>query len=162
MSNQELFGALVFLCSVVMAMCLKVLPLWPALQVWNPDWVLLVLMYWVLSVPYKCGVFNAWIVGIFTDVLTGRPFGQYALVYALISYVCLKFYKRVRHFPLLQQGVFIFGCLLAAQIGVFWIDSIHKPARFQWEFILPTISGTLIWPVAGMLLRHIYVNRRVR
>jgi rod shape-determining protein MreD len=161
-SNQDLFGALLFLFSVVIAMCLKVLPLSPMLQAWNPDWVLLVLIYWLLAQPYKCGVFSSWIVGLLMDVLTGRPLGQTALIYALISYVCLKFYKRVRHFPLMQQGVFIFCCLLSAQILAFCIESFRNPARFQWIFLLPTISGTLIWPVAGLIMRSVHFSRRVR
>jgi rod shape-determining protein MreD len=160
MNSHTPFGTFLYLFAVIMAMCLKVMPLPPALQSWNPDWVLLVLIYWLLAFPYKWGVTSSWMVGLLMDVLTGRPLGQYALVYALLSYVCLKFYKRVRHFPLMQQGLFIFACLLLAHTLAFCIESIHNPSRFQWAFLLPVISGTLIWPFIGLVLRGINLNQR--
>lgn len=162
MNNLGWFGLMVYCGSIFIAMSFKIMPLWPSLQAWNPDWVLLIVMYWVLATPYKYGILNAWIVGLLTDVLTGRPLGQYALVYALISYLCLKFYKRVRHFPILQQGGFVFCCLFLAQMLLFFIETIHRPAHFQGVFILPVVSGTLIWPVAGLLLRHTHFSRHVR
>jgi rod shape-determining protein MreD len=159
--NNNFFGGFYYFVTVIVAMALKIMPLSSALQVWNPDWVLLILMYWVLAFPYKFGVFGSWTVGLFTDVLTDRILGQYALVYALMSYFCLKFYKRIRTFPLIQQGAFIFCCLLAAQILIFCIESIYNPARFQWSYLFPAISGTLVWPIAGVILRVINIHYRV-
>lgn len=161
MTNPNPLGTLLYLGTVVFAMGLKIMPLSPGLQPWNPDWVLVVMIYWFLALPYRCGVFSAWIIGILTDVLTGRMLGQYALIYAMISYICLKLYKRVRLFPLLQQGAFIFGCLLFAQILAFCIEGIHNPSRFEWSFLLPAFSGTLVWPFVGVVLRVLRVNHRV-
>lgn len=162
MSNAGWLGTLRYLGSIIVAMCLKVIPWWSAIQAWNPDWVLLVLIYWVLASPYKYGIFNAWAVGLLVDVLTGQPLGQYALIYALVSYVCLKFYRRILHFPFLQQALFIFCCLLGAQIISFTIDNIYHLTQFQWVFLSPAITGALIWPVAGLILRGIHFNPRVR
>lgn len=159
--NSGFFGSMVYMMTLLVAMGLKIMPLPPVLQAWNPDWVLLVLIYWVLVLPYKFGVFGSWTVGLLTDVLTDRILGQYALVYALLAYICLKLHKRVRTFPLAQQGVFIFCCLLIAQILVFCIESIHNPSRFQWSFLLPVLSGTLVWPFAGIILRIIHIHHRV-
>jgi rod shape-determining protein MreD len=161
MNSNSSFGTLLFIVSVFFAMCLKMMPLSTKLQFWNPDWVLLVLIYWLLTMPYKWGVFSAWIVGLLIDVLTGRQLGQYALIYALIGYICLKFYKRVRHFPFMQQGLFIFSCLLLAHTLGFCIESIRNPSRFQWVFLLPVITGTLIWPFAWIVLRSFNLNQRV-
>ncbi len=159
--NSNYYGSFFYAITIVIAMGLKIMPLPVAFQLWNPDWVLLVLIYWVLVLPYKFGVFGSWLVGLLTDVLTGRLLGQYALIYALTTYICLKLYKRVRAFPLLQQGVFIFGCLLFAQILVFGIETFDNPSRFQWSFLLPVISGTLVWPFTGMILRVIRIHQRV-
>lgn len=147
--------------SVLVAMGLRVLPLSSELQFWNPDWVLLVLIFWLLALPYKCGIFSSWVVGLLMDVLTGRILGQQALIYALVSYVCLKFNKRARYYPLLQQALFICCCLLLAHAVELCIESIHNPAHFQWVFLLPVVSGTLIWPFAGLVLRSINLNQPV-
>lgn len=161
MSDQYSSGTFFYLFSILLAMGLKVMPLSPALQFWNPDWVLLVLIFWLLALPYKWGIFSSWMVGLLVDVLTGRVLGQHALIFALVSYVCLKFYKRVRYYPIMQQALFVCYCLLLAHTIELCIESIHNPAHFQWVFLLPVISGTLIWPFAGLVLRSINLNQPV-
>lgn len=162
MSNKGSGEVLSYLVSIVIAMCLKIIPWWSAIQAWNPDWVLIVLIFWVLALPYKRGILTACLVGLLVDVLTGQPLGQYALIYAVVSFVCLKFYKRILHFPLLQQALFIFCCLLGAQILSFSIDTIYHLTRFQWGFLLPAVSGVFIWPFANMVLRGVHSNQRVK
>jgi len=83
MNSYSGFGRIML--TIVMAMCLRIAP-WPGfLSGINPDWVLLVLIYWTIAVPERIGIFHAWTVGLLTDVLTGRVFGQYALAFAPIS-----------------------------------------------------------------------------
>lgn len=156
--NSNPFETLLFVFAVVVAMGARIIPLPAALQIWNPDWILIVIIYWSLVLPYRCGIFSAWVVGIFTDVLVGGMLGRYALVYSLISYICIRLYQRVRRFPLIQQGVFVFGCLLVAQLLSMGIESLHNPDRLQWFFLLPAISGTLVWPFVGVFLRVVRGN----
>ena len=146
--------------TIVMAMCLRITP-WPGfLAGMNPDWVLLVLIYWAIVVPERVGIFHAWTVGLLVDVLTGRVFGQYALAYSLIIYVCLILHKRLRQFPLPQQGLFIFFCLLFSQILLFWLKNIQHPAQLHSSFWLPIVTGTLFWPVIYTTLRRVRLSRR--
>ncbi len=148
-------GLLGYFVTIILAMSLKILP-WPVvLSNINPDWVLLALIYWTLAMPEKLGVFNAWIVGLFVDVLTGRLLGLHALAYALISYACLKLHKRLRQFHVLQQSLFIFCSLLFSQILIFWIESIKGQVEFTVAFWLPAFIGTLCWPLVYSVLRVI-------
>ncbi|MEY4767510.1 MAG: rod shape-determining protein MreD, partial [Pseudomonadota bacterium] len=66
-------------------MSLRIAPFPQLIRIFNPDWVLLVLIYWTLALPYRRGVLTAWGIGLLTDVLTGRLLGEYALIYALIT-----------------------------------------------------------------------------
>lgn len=136
-------------------MCLRVVPLPQSISYLNPDWILLVLIYWSLALPYQQGVFNAWAIGLLTDVLTGLALGEHALIYALIIYVCIKLHKRLRQFPLLQQTVFVFGCLFASQMLIFWIESMRGPTHFSISFWFPVLTGTLFWPFVNPVLRFI-------
>lgn len=136
-------------------MCLRVVPVPYPVNAINPDWVLLTLIYWILMLPYRKGVFNAWAVGLLTDALMGRNLGEYALIYALIGYFCITFHKRLRQFPLAQQTVFIFFCLLLAQLLIFLIENIQSPTSFSAVFWLPVITGTLCWPLIHQALHFI-------
>jgi rod shape-determining protein MreD len=150
LSNQQNF-----LLTIVLAMCLRIVPLPHSLHIFNPDWVLLVVIYWTLMLPYRKGVFNAWCCGLLTDVLTGRVLGEYALIYALISYLSIRLHKRLRFMPVIQQSVFIFGCLLTAQIGVFLIENLQSQTHFGAAFWLPVISGTVCWSFLQPALQFI-------
>ncbi|MGZ5026558.1 MAG: rod shape-determining protein MreD [Methylobacter sp.] len=146
--------------TIIMAMCLRIVP-WPGFLInINPDWVLLVLIYWAIAVPERIGIFHAWTVGLLTDVLTGRVFGQYALAYILIIYFCLILHKRLRQFPLPQQGLFIFFCLLFSQMLLFWLKNIQQPAELHTSFWLPVFVGTLCWPLIYITLRRIRLSHR--
>lgn len=149
-----------YFVTILLSMALKIMPL-PALFInLNPDWVLLALIYWTLAIPEKIGVFNAWVVGLLVDVLTGRLLGQHALVYALISFVCLKSHKRLRQYLLPQQSLFVFIALLFSQMLIFWIENIRSPTDFSSAFMLPIIVGTVFWPGVYYLLRFIRILER--
>lgn len=157
MNSHFGFGRIIL--TIVVAMCLRIAP-WPGfLTTMNPDWVLLTLIYWALAVPERAGIFNAWTVGLLTDVLTGRVFGQYALTYTLVIYCCLMLHKRLRQFPLPQQGLFIFFCLLFSQVLMFWLKNIQQPAQMQASFWLPVFTGTFCWPLVYTALRRVRLSR---
>lgn len=144
-----------YIVSLGLTMSLNILFLPDSLKFFNPDWVLLALIYWTLVFPEKLGVFNAWLVGILVDVLTGRFLGQHALAYALVSYACLKLHKRLHLYPVPQQSLFIFCCLFVSQLLMFWIENIDANVKFMFAFWLPLITGTLCWPIVYSVLRVI-------
>jgi rod shape-determining protein MreD len=147
--------------TIALAMCLRIVP-WPgALAAFNPDWVLLTLIYWSLAVPERVGIFHAWTFGLLTDVLTGRLLGQYALAYSLVIYICLKLHRRLRQFPVIQQGLFIFFCLLLSQLLLFLIKNFQHPAQLHASFWLPVFTGTVSWPLVYTVLRFVRLTGRL-
>ncbi|MSR17468.1 MAG: rod shape-determining protein MreD [Methylococcaceae bacterium] len=139
----------------IIAMCLRIAPLPESLALLNPDWVLLVLIYWSLAIPERVGIGHAWILGILVDVLMGRLFGQYALSYSLIIYMVLIWHRQLRQFPLIQQSAFVFGCLLISQLLLFWFENIKAPAQLHVTFWLPVLSGTVSWFIVYYVMRFI-------
>lgn len=154
------FGRIIL--TIALAMCLRIAPWHGALAVFNPDWVLLTLIYWSLAVPERVGIFHAWTFGLLTDVLTGRLLGQYALAYSMVIYICLKLHKRLRQFPLIQQGLFIFFCLLLSQLLLFLIKNIQHPAQLHASFWLPVFTGTASWPLVYTVLRFVRLSGRIK
>lgn len=159
MTDYYGFGRI--LITLIIAMCLKIAPLPPLLAAYNPDWVLLTLIYWSLAVPERVGIFHAWTFGLLTDVLTGKMLGQYALAYALIIYICLNLHKRLRQFPIVQQGLFIFFCLLLSQLLLFFIKNFKQTAAFEPSFWLSVSVGTLCWPLVFTALRFVRLAKPI-
>lgn len=147
-----------YFITLVLSMCLTILPLPNGLNYLNPDWVLLVLIYWTLIMPEKTGVFSAWGIDVMVDVLTGRLIGQHALIYALISYLCLKFHKRLKQYPVPQQSLCIFFCLLLSQMLMFWMENLQATTEFTAAFWAPAFIGTLFWPLIYFSLAYIRLS----
>ncbi len=152
--NNEYSSVRIFV-TLLFAMCLRIVSLPESLALFNPDWVLLVLMYWSMAIPERVGISYAWGFGILTDVLMGRLFGQYALAYSLIVYLCLIWHRQLRQFPLPQQSAFVFGCLLISQLLLFWFENLKAPAQLHGSFWLPVLSGTACWSAVYYVMRSI-------
>jgi len=161
MPHPNSLAVVYFIVTVAAAMVLRVMSIWPGLDPFNPDWIVLVLIYWAIALPERFGVFAAWSVGLLADVLTGRLLGQYALIYALIAYFSIKEHRRLRQFPLIQQCVFVFFCLLGSQSIIFGMESMQAGNRLSLEYWYPVLTGTLMWPLVFSVLRYIRVVARI-
>lgn len=150
-----------FLLTIGLAMVLKVMSVSSFLDVLNPDWILLVLVYWSMAVPERFGVFIAMSVGLMTDVLTGRMLGQYALIYAVIAYFSVKEHRRLRQYPIIQQCGVIFFFLIFARFTVFGIESLKAGNRMEISFWYPLFTSVLAWPPVFYGLRYIRVVARI-
>jgi rod shape-determining protein MreD len=116
-----------------------------------------------LAIPERFGVLSSWFVGLLVDILTGRLLGQNALVYGVLSYIVIKFHKRLRQYPLIQQAFVICMMLISAQIMLFWVESLRKEeVASGWAFSLPIVTGTFAWPVVFVLLRKLRLWSQIR
>lgn len=155
------FAAFYFILTLAVAMSLRVMQLFPGMGEFNPDWIVLVLIYWSIAIPERFGVFTAFWVGLVTDVLTGHLLGQYALIYSLICYLSIKEYRRLRQFPLPQQCLFIGFCLFCGQSLLFGMESMQAANRLPLSFWYPVLTGMLAWPLVFFMLRAIRVLARI-
>lgn len=136
-------------------MILRILPLPQEFFVYNPDWILLFLIYWNMAIPARIGVGFSWFVGVFADVLTGRMLGQHALAYAIIAFLCVRLHRQLRLYPLYQQALTVLVFLLLSQVVIFWTQNIkaHIPADPTYWY--PSVVGALLWPPIFVTLRHV-------
>src|SRR5262245_5790058 len=71
--------------TVGVALLANVVPSTPAVSLWRPDFLALVLLYWCIQEPRYVGVGIAWAVGLLMDVADATVFGQHALAYAVLA-----------------------------------------------------------------------------
>ena len=50
----------------------------------RPEWVVLVLIYWVIALPRRVGILVAWSVGLIVDVLLGSLLGQHGIAFIIV------------------------------------------------------------------------------
>lgn len=133
--------------AIVVALMLAIAPVTDAVQPFWPDWVLLTLIYWALTLPRHYGVGVAWLTGLVVDVAQGTLLGQHALAMSAIIFLTARFHLQLRVFPLSQLTLTVAAMLGLYQFLLFWINGvagISVPATKYWG---PVLSGTLVWPL---------------
>ncbi|MFM8333454.1 MAG: rod shape-determining protein MreD [Candidatus Methylumidiphilus sp.] len=152
MPQNKPIARLVVTLSLAFAMVLRILPLPHEWFLYNPDWVLLFLVYWAMAIPERVGVGYAWCVGLFCDALTARLLGQHALAYAVVAYVCVKMHRQLRTYPIYQQMLSVLLLLLLEQVLMLWTQHANTASLDYW---LPALSGALVWPAVFPILRRL-------
>lgn len=145
------YGVITF--SLVIAMILTVLPL-PTWAIWaRPQWVFMVLLFWVMVLPSRVGVGLAFSLGLVMDLLTGVTLGQHALVYTGVSYLIIKFHPQLRNFPMWQQMLMVLILVMLNLALQYCVMASLKIAPSTWEFWWPAITTMILWPWVSVLLR---------
>ena len=163
MADNRTGGLVVIWITIVVGMVLAVVPM-PQfvpleLGFLRPDWVAMVLVYWIIALPHRVSIPTAWLAGLAMDVLLGSLLGQHALSYVVIAYIAASLYQRLRMFSVWQQATILFALLGLNQLIGFWIESIAGLADWSMWYLLPALSGAFLWPWIFLMLRSI--RRRV-
>lgn len=121
----------------------------------RPDWILMILIYWVITLPQQIGLMIAWVCGFIVDVMLGGLLGQHSLSFMLVTYIVVNQYQRVRMFTIWQQSLVIFFLILINQLLNLWIDATVKNSQFSAWYFMPTLATSLLWPFSYAFLRGI-------
>ena len=158
MKPEKRFRAWVVWLTAMVALGFSTVPLPSPFDLARPQFLALVVIYWVIAFPTQVGVITAWCFGLALDVLHGVVMGQNALAMAVVAYLSFMLHLRIRVFPAWQQCIVV--CLL---VGVYRLVSVLIRSALGASsagFIdyLPAFSSALIWPWVYLLLR--YLQRR--
>lgn len=148
-------GGQIIIASFIIALMLTMVPLPDWAELFRPEWVALVLIYWCMAIPERIGVGVAWIVGLLLDVLHGAILGQYALALVIIALLTLKFHQRIRLYPIWQQALVVMALIFLQQLLVLWVKGIIGQSPGTWLYWLPSLSSMLFWPWVFLLLRDL-------
>ena len=152
--NESQGGFAIFLTFVV-AMFLSLLPLPEGVNTFKPDWMALVLIYWVMAMPSKIGVLVGWLVGIVADVLYGSLFGIHAISFAVIAYLIQLLYHRLRLFARWKQSINV-GVVIGIHmlLGLI-LRSFTQVTLYDFSYWTPIVTSAIIWPWIFVILRDV-------
>jgi len=154
MSLSQHRGGWLIIFSFVLALTLTIVPLPAMLELFRPEWMAMVLIYWCMAVPTRVGVTIGWLVGLVLDVSRDAMLGQYALAFALIAFLTLHLHQRLRVFPIWQQALSVGVLIMLECLIVLWIKGLTGQSPGVWKMMVPAFSSLLFWPVIYLLLRH--------
>ncbi|PRY66161.1 rod shape-determining protein MreD [Vreelandella songnenensis] len=132
--------------SLVLALCLQVMPLAEGWQVFRPEWIGLMLIYWCMRVPDRVGVFHGFVLGVLLDLIEGTALGQHALILSLLAFLCALVYPRFRAYSLVQQSVLVLVLLGLVQLVEQWLRTLTGEFSIHLSFLIPSLISAFLWP----------------
>ena len=155
MTGQRASGRGIIAATLVIAMWLSVMPL-PEWARWaRPEWVALVMIYWVIALPQRVGIGVAFCTGLLLDLVEGSPLGENAFALAVIAYLGLVLYQRMRMYAPWQQAGIVFVLIGLNQLLCHWVQTLVTHVKPTMMFLLPALVSALLWPTLFRLLRGI-------
>lgn len=146
----------VIFLSFFIAYLLAIVPFPEWAMNYRPEWVPMVLIYWVMALPYRVGIGSAWVVGIILDVLEGSVLGLNALGLVVIAYVTLNLHLRLRMFSALQQAGLVLALVGINLVFGHWLQIVTgQTVSSSLMFLMAALTSAVIWPSLFQLLRHI-------
>jgi rod shape-determining protein MreD len=145
-------NVLIIVLSMLAALILDVIPLPHWLMGLRPEWVALVLLFWVLTLPHHVKLGIAWIAGLMLDALQNTLLGEHALAMVIITYLAFKIHQQFRFFPPWQQAFTIMLLIAIFQFLRFWVQGIIGQLGAGWFYWLPVFTSGLLWPSITHLL----------
>jgi rod shape-determining protein MreD len=137
---------------------LAVLPLPQGLSYWRPEFVTIVLVFWVLNAPNIVGIWFAFLVGLLLDVLFASTFGVHTLVLSLVAWLARLSWRWVAVFSVWQTSGLVLVLVLASLVVkrvLLGLVAVPPDSPLYW---LPALTSALVWPSVMVSLRR-YTQR---
>ncbi len=121
-------------------------------QVWLPDVLAVVLVFWTVHQPQRVGMFTAFVLGLALDVHESSLLGQNALAYVLLSFLATSMQRRLLWFSLREQPLQVLPLLLASAATEWLTRLVVQDMWPVWPQLLAPFLQAAVWPLAGHLL----------
>lgn len=139
--------------SLLLGLAANLLPWSGITKLLWPDFIALLLIYWVTYQPRHVGLGTAWFLGLLMDIADGVLFGQHALAYTLMVYLTQILYRRIQMLSPWQQSLYVFGLLLISLVIMLVIRLSFNAAFPGVLFFASSVIGAVAWPSFSLLLR---------
>lgn len=155
MAEPRANGRPIIFATLAIALWLSIIPL-PDWARWaRPEWVAMVMVYWVIALPHRIGIGTAFLTGLVLDLVEGSPLGENGFALAILAYLALILYQRMRMYTPWQQAGIVFVMIGLNQLLCHWVQTLTTRVTPTMLFLLPALISALLWPTVMLLLRKV-------
>lgn len=159
MGNRSAHNRWIILVTLACGVLLQILPLTSSIAMIKPNWLLLILSYWIIALPQGFGIGTAFVLGLLVDLFSGTVLGVNAFAFCVVAYIAQSKFQLIRNLALWQQCIVIVFLSLCYDSCIFILEIIINHAiTFALTTFLSEIINGAIWVAIFLSLR--YVRRR--
>lgn len=160
MKSKRGLYVLVFM-SCVVALFVAIYPMSVNFAELRPELICLLVIYWITSTPQYFGVFFAWCIGLLQDVIEGTVWGAHALALAIVAYICMAAYRRMKNYSVWHQTLWVFVLVGFHQVITNWVQSLAGYEATTKVLVLSSVVSALFWPLLCVTLFRLRLKYRL-
>ncbi len=143
--------------TIIVALLLMILPLPEWAVAYRPNWILLVIVFWIVYAADSMGITVAWVVGICLDLLSGSTLGQHPVALMVCAFIIIQVQQSFKIYPMGKQ-CFLIALLVLIYLAITrWLFG-DTPIINDWSFWCSSLTTAFLWPWAFVLLRELRRN----
>lgn len=154
-------NGIIIIFTLLIALMASIMPLPLSVDMFRPDWVLIVLLYWSMALPERVNVVMAWVMGFLLDVLLGSVLGIHAAAMAVAVYIVAGNYQKIRNYSVWQQALIVGIVAALYHLLVFWLQRFLTEVVFLPSYLYPVLTGMVLWPWVFLVLRKVRRHFRI-
>ena len=144
--------------SILLASVLQLVPVSGYLIVLKPNFLLLVVIGWIIFRPSQWGIGFAAFTGLLADLIFRAPIGVHVLLFSTVGAIPLYLSGWLVYFSLIHRCLFVFILIIFAEFMRNMLLSMWEiPIDYSY-IIVVALASAIVWPAIDQLL--IKVNRK--
>ena len=149
---------LALIISILLASVLQLVPVSGYLIVLKPNFLLLVVIGWIIFRPSQWGIGFAAFTGLLADLIFRAPIGVHVLLFSTVGAIPLYLSGWLVYFSLIHRCLFVFILIIFAEFMRNMLLSMWEiPIDYSY-IILSALASAIVWPAIDQLL--IKFNRK--
>ena len=149
---------LALIISILLASVLQLVPVSGYLLVLKPNFLLLVVIGWIIFRPSQWGIGFAAFTGLLADLIFRAPIGVHVLLFSTVGAIPLYLSGWLVYFSLIHRCLFVFILIIFAEFMRNMLLSMWEiPIDYSY-IIVVALASAIVWPAIDQLL--IKVNRK--
>lgn len=123
----------------------------------RPEFAAMIVIYWVITAPFRIGMVFAWCLGLVLDVLEGVVLCQNALGLTVLAYLSFLLHQRLRMFGLFEQASSVFVLIGIHQLIAYWVHGLTGGSYYSLAFLIPALVSAILWPMFKLVLDRLRI-----
>jgi len=118
----------------------------------RPDWLILIVVFWIIRLPEKISLGYACFHGLLLDFLLVKPLGVNAISFVLLAFVASVWSSQIKVLSLWQQSLFVSVLILAFKLLVGITSMMSTDFVFTQYYWFSLVGNIIFWPVISIML----------
>ena len=147
------------LLSLVIATIFQLIPASGVWIFWRPNFLLLVVIAWILYTPDHFGIGFAAMVGLLADTLFRTTLGHYVLVFAVCGTIAYLLSRWLMYLSIFHRAFLIFIIIICAELIQAMLFSVWDVPVTLGHIPIVAAFAALSWPIIDLLISRVQVRR---